>query len=136
MLSRISSDELEVAAVRQRLLADVHDVKEKPHCREMIVRGGFAPDIVQYDGKLYWDGMSARGADGVRRVFAAPLSTEFKFLAKEGFWGDLSGTVLDWLRYSRLRASIDGNGRPGEFVGAELWQQPQRLPKRGASKRT
>jgi hypothetical protein len=115
-----------------RLLGDVRGVKEKPHCREMILRGGFVPDIVQHDGKLWWDGMSVRGADGARRVFAAPISVQLKVLAQEGFWGDLSSTVLDWLRYSRMRASIDGKGRPGEFVGAELWQPP----KSRGSKRT
>jgi hypothetical protein len=115
----------------EKLLRNIRGVTERPGCRETILKGDYIPDIILHGGRMFWDGMSSRSADGVRRVFPAPVSTQLKVMAIEGLWGDLSNTVMDWFRYSRLRDAIDGKGRPGEFLGVELWQPPERSARRG-----
>jgi hypothetical protein len=118
--------------MRQRLLSDVRDLKERPSCRDFIVQGKFVPDILQHGGdkdkKLVWDGMTSRTPDGIRRIFAVPYSVEMKRLAANGFWGDLSNVSLDIFRYSRIRDELDGKGR-GDFIDAQLWQPPKRNSK-------
>jgi hypothetical protein len=120
--------------VREKLLIDVRCAKERPVCRELIIKGGFVPDVICHQGKYFWDGMSARGADGVRRIFAAPVSVQIKVMAKEGFWGDLANVQLDWFRHSRLRDAIDGKGRAGEFIDVGLWWPPTRGLKRNSNR--
>jgi hypothetical protein len=70
----------------------------------------------------FWDGISARTPNGTRRICVPPVSVELKLMARDGLWGDLSNTTLDWFRYSRLREFIDGNGRPNGLLKVALWQ--------------
>jgi hypothetical protein len=112
-------------------------LKERPDCRKFILRERIIPDIVRSDGQYFWDGRSARDArSGERRMMftrAMPDGTprELRRLARSGQWGDLSGTVLDWFKYSRLREMLDQK-RDGVSGGISLWE-PRR---RGATRRT
>jgi hypothetical protein len=112
-------------------------LKRRPECRKYILKENLIPDIVRIDGQYFWDGRSARDArSGERKMFtrAMPDGTprELRRLARSGQWGDLSKTVLDWFKYSRVREMLE-NKRPGVFEGVALWE-PQRH--RGTTRRT
>jgi hypothetical protein len=108
-----------------RTLADErHMLKERPDARAYIFRSRIIPDIVRLsDGRCFWDGRSARDANGDRTVFTPEMPDgvrqELRRLARIGHFGDLSKTVLDWFTWKKLRACV-GSNRPGVFVGVRL----------------
>ncbi len=105
-------------------------LKRRPECRRFILKENLIPDIVRMGNDTFWDGRSARDAlSGERRMFtrAMPDGTprELRRLARSGQWGNLSGTVLDWFAYKRLRECVEGK-RPGVFEGVSLWNPETR----------
>ena len=108
--------------------------KARPQARQVILDGGYVPDIVQHGPperrNLVWDGFSARRTDGRPHIFSTPVANELVRLALRGHWGDLSQTVIDVLRYGLIRDQIDGRLRRAEFLNVALWW-PDRKQVRG-----
>ena len=93
---------------RIRTLANARFVRDRPTAREIILRGKWIPDIViSRDGKMFWDGRSARRADGRRVILPDAVAQQMILMAKGGSWGDLSCVVLDWNRHAVLRELLD-----------------------------
>jgi hypothetical protein len=113
-------------------------LKRRPECRNFILKANLLPDIVRVGTEHVWDGRTARDAsNGQRKTLTREMpegtERELRRLARSGQWGDLSGTVLDWFKYSRLREIVDGK-RQGLFEGVSLWQPRSR--NRGTTRRT
>jgi hypothetical protein len=111
-------------------------LKRRPECREFILKEKLIPDIVRAGDVHVWDGRTARDArSGERKMLthAMPFGTqrELRRLARSGQWGDLSSTVLDWFKYSRLREIVDGK-QQGVSDGVSLWEPRHR----GTTRRT
>jgi hypothetical protein len=113
-------------------------LKERPDCRAFIVKERLVPDIVRFDNQFVWDGRSARDRNGDRAVFTPEMPDgtrqELRRLARIGFFGDLSATVLNYFKYMRLREVFDKK-RGGVFVGVSLWEPRYRGKPRRSLKR-
>jgi hypothetical protein len=114
---------------RERLLGEAKRIRERPDVRQRIIEEKLVPDIVMdRRGLRYWDALSARSRiDGMRKLFgmgtASPIQLELKRLAIAGYFGDLSGVVINIFRYSEIREAIDR--KRGALLDAKVWELPQ-----------
>lgn len=114
---------------RERLLGEAKRIRERPDVQRRIIEEKLVPDIVMdRRGLRYWDALSARSRiDGMRKLFgmgtASPIQLELKRLAITGYFGDLSGVVINPFRYSEIREAIDR--KRGALLDAKVWEPPQ-----------
>jgi len=83
----------------------VHDTKERPHARALILREGWTPQILGDSSGRYWDGFTVRDKDGQRQTVGGDsLRKEIARMAAWGEFGDdVANAFIDGDRYYQIQ---------------------------------
>ena len=75
---------------RNKLKSRALRLKERPRCRELIIKGGYKPHLESYsEGVFFWDGISMLAPDGVTAFGNSGLAKQAIKMFDEGYWPEV-----------------------------------------------